>query len=309
MVNASLNWASIVGIVLAVCGGGLYFLRSFKPALARDYDVFFAAIGLLCGGILFFQGWRLDPILQFGQFLLAGTAIFWGYESVRLRGVATDQARRSSYFEDDEMPNIPRNSSRGRFKEDYDQFEDSDSDRPSRRFSAQEDDLGDEYKYGRSRRRNISRAIPESAVSRRKPSLRESSEFENEVPRRKRNRAEDRLANEERRSSFGERRTSRTDVKKGSRPLPNQAVSTESNTSPTKNSSSKGISRPSIRSQISREKVEDATFSQNINEGKKPRQTRSTTASGRSTAKNQTGRYSVGTRKNKPRDNSSRFDD
>ena len=35
MVNASLNWASIVGIVLAVCGGGLYFLRSFKPALAR----------------------------------------------------------------------------------------------------------------------------------------------------------------------------------------------------------------------------------------------------------------------------------
>ena len=65
MVNASLNWASIVGIVLAVCGAGLYFLRSFKPALARDYDVFYAAIGLLCGGILFFQGWRLDAILQF----------------------------------------------------------------------------------------------------------------------------------------------------------------------------------------------------------------------------------------------------
>ena len=26
--------------------------------------------GLLCAGILFFQGWRLDPILQFGQTLL-----------------------------------------------------------------------------------------------------------------------------------------------------------------------------------------------------------------------------------------------
>ena len=75
MGNASLNWASIVGIVLAVCGGGLYFLRSFKPALARDYDVFFAAIGLLCGGILFFQGWRLDPILQFSQFLLASSVV------------------------------------------------------------------------------------------------------------------------------------------------------------------------------------------------------------------------------------------
>lgn len=53
MVNASLNWASIVGIVLAVGGTMLYFLRSFKPGLARDYDVFFAAVGLLCGGILF----------------------------------------------------------------------------------------------------------------------------------------------------------------------------------------------------------------------------------------------------------------
>ena len=143
MVNASLNWASIVGIVLAVCGGGLYFLRSFKPALARDYDVFFAAIGLLCGGILFFQGWRLDPILQFGQFLLAGTTVFFAYESVRLRGVATDQARRSSYFEDDQIPDMPRNSSRNRFSDDYDQFEDSD--RPSRRFKPQEDELEDDY--------------------------------------------------------------------------------------------------------------------------------------------------------------------
>ena len=98
MVNASLNWASIVGIVLAVGGALLYFLRTFKPALARDYDVFFAAIGLLCGGILFFQGWRLDPILQFGQFLLASTPVFFAYESVRLRGVATAQTRRSAYF-------------------------------------------------------------------------------------------------------------------------------------------------------------------------------------------------------------------
>ena len=124
MVNASLNWASIVGIVLAVCGGGLYFLRSFKPALARDYDVFFAAIGLLCGGILFFQGWRLDPILQFGQFLLAGTTVFFAYESVRLRGVATDQARRSSYFDDEPISDVPRNS-RDRFNDNYDRFEEA----------------------------------------------------------------------------------------------------------------------------------------------------------------------------------------
>ena len=308
MVNASLNWASIVGIVLAVCGAGLYFLRSFKPALARDYDVFFAAIGLLCGGILFFQGWRLDPILQFGQFLLAGTTVFFAYESVRLRGVATDQARRSSYFEDEQFPDMPRNASRNRFNDDYDQF--GDSDRTTRRFKPQEDDIEDDYMEGRSQRRNISRAIPESAVSRRRPSIRESNQFEQDERKRRRNRSGDVTSNEERRSSFGERRSSRSEVKRGSRPLPNKDVSRESNNSSSKDSSSAyKTTRPSIRSQTAREKVEDATFSQNINEVKKPRQVRRTPASERSTSKNQTGRYTVGTKKNKPRDNSSRFDD
>ena len=308
MVNASLNWASIVGIVLAVCGGGLYFLRSFKPALARDYDVFFAAIGLLCGGILFFQGWRLDPILQFGQFLLAGTTVFFAYESVRLRGVATDQARRSSYFEDEQIPDVPRNSSRNRFNDDYDQFEDTD--RPSRRFKPQEDDLEDNYMEGRSQRRNISRAIPESAVSRRRSSQRESNQFETDEPKRRRNRSENSMSNEDKRGSFGERRSSRSEVKRGSRPLVNQEVSRQSSNSSIKDSpSSNKPTRPSIRSQTSREKVEDASFSQNINQVKKPRQARSSAASGRSTSKNKTGRYTVGIKKNKPRDNSSRFDD
>ena len=309
MVNASLNWASIVGIVLAVCGGGLYFLRSFKPALARDYDVFFAAIGLLCGGILFFQGWRLDPILQFGQFLLAGTTVFFAYESVRLRGVATDQARRSSYFEDEQIPDMPRNSSRNRFIDDYDQFEDSD--RTSRRFKPQDNDLEDDYMEGRSQRRNIRRAIPESAVSRRRPSLRDTNQFENGESKRRRNLSEDRISNEERRSSFGERRASRSEIKRGSRPLPNQEVSRQSNNSSTKQSSpaSNKTTRPSIRTQTSREKVEEASFSQNINEVKKPRQARRTATTGRSNPKNQNGRYTVGTKKNKPRDNSSRFDD
>ncbi len=87
MVNASLNWASIVGIVLASCGAYLFFLRSFKPHLSKDKDIFYSGIGLLCGGILFFQGWRLDPILQFGQFLLAATTISFAYDSVRLRKI------------------------------------------------------------------------------------------------------------------------------------------------------------------------------------------------------------------------------
>jgi hypothetical protein len=165
VVNASLNWASIVGIVLAVGGAFLYFMRSFKPALARDYDVFFAAIGLLCGGILFFQGWRLDPILQFGQFLLAGTTVFFAYESVRLRGVTTEQARRSSYFDDEEpaAPFRPRGGLGGSrsYDDEPDRFDEPEPLR--RRIPSREEPEDDFYRPRRPSRA----AIPERAASRR----------------------------------------------------------------------------------------------------------------------------------------------
>ncbi len=310
MVNASLNWASIVGIVLAVCGGGLYFLRSFKPALARDYDVFFAAIGLLCGGILFFQGWRLDPILQFGQFLLAGTTVFFAYESVRLRGVATDQARRSSYFDDDPISDGPRNS-RGRFNDDYDRFEESE--RPPRRFKPQEDEFEEDYMEERSRRRNVSRAIPSAAASRSRPSTREISKFENDEPirRRRRQTSEDRNSKQPETNNFGERRNlSRDEVKTGSRPRMNRTVSKQDNISAPSDSSPlrKKPIRSSIRQQTSITQVEDASF-KDANQAKKPRETRRVSSSVRSSSKNQNSRYNVGTNKKKPRDNSSRFDD
>ncbi len=308
MVNASLNWASIVGIVLAVCGGGLYFLRSFKPALARDYDVFFAAIGLLCGGILFFQGWRLDPILQFGQFLLAGTTVFFAYESVRLRGVATDQARRSSYFDDDSISDVPRNS-RGRFNGDYDRFEESE--RTSRRFKPQEDEFEEDYMEGRSRRRNVSRAIPSSAASRSRPSTREISQFENDEPiRRRRQTSEVRNSKQPETNNFGERRNlSRDEVKTGSRPRMNRTVSGQDNISARSDSfpSRKKPTRSPIRQQTSTSQVEDASF-KDSNQAKKPRENRRVSSSARSSSNNQNSRYNVGTNKKKPRDNSSRFD-
>jgi hypothetical protein len=101
MVNFGLNSASILGICLAVAGAGLYFLRSVRPEVSRDYDIFFSAVGLLCGLILLFQGWRLDPILQFGQLLLAGSTVFFAVETIRLRGITTEQARRSTPYADD----------------------------------------------------------------------------------------------------------------------------------------------------------------------------------------------------------------
>lgn len=96
MVNFGLNSASILGIFLAIAGASLYFMRSFRPELSRDQDIFFAAVGLLCGFILLFQGWRLDPILQFGQFLLTAMAVAFGVETIRLRAATTEQAKRSA---------------------------------------------------------------------------------------------------------------------------------------------------------------------------------------------------------------------
>jgi hypothetical protein len=123
MVNFSLNAGSLMGIILAFAGAGLYFLRSFRPNLARDYDVFFAAIALICGGILFFQSWRLDPILQFGVFLLAGSTVFFAADSIRLRSIATEQAKRSTPVVDDARP-VSRSYQYQAELDDYDSFED-----------------------------------------------------------------------------------------------------------------------------------------------------------------------------------------
>ena len=99
MVNASLNWASIIGIVLAVFGGYIFFLRSLKPGILRDLDPCLAAISWLCGGIVFFQGWRLDPILQFGQFLLAGITIWVSYDNLKLRKIEANRDTVQDKFE------------------------------------------------------------------------------------------------------------------------------------------------------------------------------------------------------------------
>jgi hypothetical protein len=135
MVNVGLNSAALLGIVLAVAGAGLYFLRSIRPELARDQDIFFAAVGLLCGGILLTQGWRLDPILQFGQFLLTGSTIFFAYEAIRLRGVATKVAKERTPIVDDER----RVSKDYRYDQeaelyDYDQLEPEEERYVSRRL-------------------------------------------------------------------------------------------------------------------------------------------------------------------------------
>lgn len=45
----------------------------------------------MCGGILIFQGWRLDPILLLSQILLSGTTIFFIAENIILREKKVDK--------------------------------------------------------------------------------------------------------------------------------------------------------------------------------------------------------------------------
>ena len=123
MVNFQFNLASISGILLAVGGAGLYAVRSFRPELSRDSDIFFSAVGLLCGLILIFYGWRFDPIMQFGQVLLTGASIFFVLENLRLRKVSTEQAKRNTPIVDSDRPVSSRYRQSAEF-EDQEAIED-----------------------------------------------------------------------------------------------------------------------------------------------------------------------------------------
>jgi hypothetical protein len=152
MVNLGFGLGTFLGIGIALAGVGLYFLRTLRPNLARDHDIFFAAVALLCGGILVFQSWRLDPILQFAQFLSIGSAIWFAYEAVRLRGVTTEQAKRATPVVDDERP-VSR-----RYRAELDDLTPLDEQRTvTRRIQGTRDSRpDDDYEEG-SRRRGPSR--------------------------------------------------------------------------------------------------------------------------------------------------------
>ena len=111
MINASLNWGSIAGLLLLALWipALVVSLRRFDALIRRDQSrgsVQGLGFGLflinlagrtialpLVAGILFFQGWRLDPILQFGMGLLVFGMIF---ESIRPIGIDSRELDRVS---------------------------------------------------------------------------------------------------------------------------------------------------------------------------------------------------------------------
>src|SRR6476469_2885198 len=96
MVNVGVGFSvsSLLGIVLVVLGIILPLLslvvlirnpRRTENLLGFCQDIFLGAVYLLVGGILFFQGWRQDPILQFSQFLLTVAIAYLSLKDLFLR--------------------------------------------------------------------------------------------------------------------------------------------------------------------------------------------------------------------------------
>jgi hypothetical protein len=109
MVNASLNWASISGLMMMALWvpALVVSLRRFDVLMDRDQPgASLQGLGLawflitlagrcialpLVGSIMFFQGWRLDPILQFGLSLLVWGIIVESIPSIRANNRALQQ--------------------------------------------------------------------------------------------------------------------------------------------------------------------------------------------------------------------------
>lgn len=141
MINFGGGIPFFLGIFLVLCGVALYALRSYRPQLARDHDIFFAAISSISGFILMFQGWQLNPILQLGQVAIAGSAVFFAIENIRLRSITTEQAKRGTPIVDDDRP-VSRDydyeddygARDSRYRSDYAEFSSRDSRDRSRRI-------------------------------------------------------------------------------------------------------------------------------------------------------------------------------
>ena len=85
MVNVDFSPALVLGMGLIGGGLALYQLRRARPSVSRDFDVVASSVAIFSGGILVFQGWRLDPLLLFCQLLTAGMALSFAVEALRLR--------------------------------------------------------------------------------------------------------------------------------------------------------------------------------------------------------------------------------
>ena len=101
MINIIFYPNVILALLLIGWGFFIYFLRFYKSEIARESDIILSTIASLCGGVLLFQGWRLDPLLFTSYFLLIATLIFFSIELLQLR-ILQAQASNTSISDQDQ---------------------------------------------------------------------------------------------------------------------------------------------------------------------------------------------------------------
>ena len=173
-----------------------------------------------------------------------------------------------------------------------------------------QEEYSDDENYGR---RPSRATIPEQAVSRRPRNIRSSEINSRGAERDRRMERFNSVSSSDRPSSFGDRRTSRQETRQGTRPSASgQTSSRRRNGAPsTQTSSSRLNSDNSTRLSKDNNNIEDAAFSSS-EQGVRRASRRSTKNSGENPANQRPSSkssYSSSTRKSRPRDNSSRFDD
>ena len=135
MVNVDVSPSVILGVGLIGSGVSLWQIRQTKPWISKDYDVVISCISLLVGGILIFQGWRLDPLLLFGQLMTTGAALSFAVEALRLRNEVYEQDEAKALMREyrdvpmnDSRPLIGGGISRVRDDDEYEYYDDDDDD-------------------------------------------------------------------------------------------------------------------------------------------------------------------------------------
>ena len=106
MVSVGINLSSILGIidialavaylVTAIANSGMrsQIISNTGIILYIIQGIMVVGVLLVSGFILFFQGWRLNPILGFQQFLLHVLLIFLAFKDAFIYGLVTRQSRR-----------------------------------------------------------------------------------------------------------------------------------------------------------------------------------------------------------------------
>lgn len=99
MVNYGINLAGLLGIIYILFGVAYFILviiwlaqtaRKLNASALVIYiipAIFAPILMFICGVILVFQGWRLDPILQFMQILLSILIIYLSIKDIVINAV------------------------------------------------------------------------------------------------------------------------------------------------------------------------------------------------------------------------------